>query len=262
MNACVDVWTESVAHLPPHAYHITPSEVSRSMSGADSSVGGGSAATTSEEAGPAAWPVPSAASPDPNKREVPRPLVVCMRLFLFFPVVVVCTRLLNLDVMKREVACPPVRHSHIQQQLPNTGISRVPVYQQGRYHRKTKYRLPSRNYLRVALPPEDHRHILVLPFPSIPSDIVIPYTVEFIPSCPITTDIYHRHILVLVSSVKVVTVKKGNNTDYRQQNYRQVAVPPPRRPPTISLPSTTLEINAPLLPQHSNAVFQCSTPPP
>ena len=84
VNACVDVWTESVAHLPTHAYPITPSEVSRSMSGADSSVGGGSAATTSEKAGPAASSVPSAASPDPNKREVARPLVVCMRLFCFF----------------------------------------------------------------------------------------------------------------------------------------------------------------------------------
>ena len=46
LYACVDVWTGSIAHLPPHAHRITPSVVSRSMSGADSSVGGGSAATT------------------------------------------------------------------------------------------------------------------------------------------------------------------------------------------------------------------------
>ena len=69
LYACVDVWTGNVAHLPPHAHHFTPSVVSRSMSGADSSVGGGSAATTSGEAGPAASSVPSAASPDPKKRE-------------------------------------------------------------------------------------------------------------------------------------------------------------------------------------------------
>ena len=36
LYACVDVWTGSVVHLPPHAHHITPSVVSRSMSGADS----------------------------------------------------------------------------------------------------------------------------------------------------------------------------------------------------------------------------------
>ena len=46
------------------------------MSGADSNVGSGSAATTSEEAGPAASSVPSAASTDPKKREVACPLVV------------------------------------------------------------------------------------------------------------------------------------------------------------------------------------------
>ena len=84
-----------------------------------------------------------------------------------------------------------VRHAHIQQQLPNTGISRVTVRQQGRYRRKTKCRLPSRNYRRVALPPKYYRHILVLPFPSrqLPSNIEIPFTVEQLTSCPITTDI-------------------------------------------------------------------------
>ena len=100
-------------------------------------------------------------------------------------------RLLNPDVMEREVACPPVRHAHIQQLLPITGISRVTVYRQGRYRRKTKYRLPSRNYRRVALPPKYYRHILVLPFPSrqLPSDIGIPSSVEKLPSCPIIIDI-------------------------------------------------------------------------
>ena len=116
----------------------------------------------------------------------------CVGAFFFvFPVVVVCMRLLNPDVMKREVACPPVRHARIQQQSPNTGISRVTVYCQGRYRRKTKYPLPSRNYRRDALPPKYYRHILVLLFPSrqLPSDIEIPSTVEKLPSCPITTDI-------------------------------------------------------------------------
>ena len=68
LYACVDEW--SVAHLPPHAHRITPRVVSRSMSGVDRSVGGGSAAITSEEAGPAASSVPSGASPDPSSAPV------------------------------------------------------------------------------------------------------------------------------------------------------------------------------------------------
>ena len=79
------VWTcgQRASRTCQHTH--TPSRPARSAEvGADSSVGGGSAATTSEKAGPAASSVPSAASPDPNKREVARPLVVCMRLFCFF----------------------------------------------------------------------------------------------------------------------------------------------------------------------------------
>ena len=67
----------------------------------------------------------------------------------------------------------------------------VTVHQQGRYRRKTNYRLPSRNYRRIALPPKYYRQILFSLFPSrqLPSDIEIPSTVEKVPSCCITTDV-------------------------------------------------------------------------
>ena len=134
-------------------------------------------------------------------------------IFFVFPAVVLCMRLPNLDVMKREVAFRPMRNAPIQQQSPNTGISRVTVFQQVRYRRKTKYRLPSRNFLRVALPPKHCRHILVLPFSSrhLPSDIEIPSTVEKIPSCPITTDI-------ITGTVWFCRFRQGSyrqNTKYR-----------------------------------------------
>ena len=105
------------------------------------------------------------------------------------------------NVMKREVACPPVRHAHILQQLPNTGISRVTVYQQGR-----------------ALPPKN----------------VIPSTVKKLPSCCITAEISPADFSFTVS-VKAVSVR-SRNTVYRRKitivsyhhrhNYRHILVLP------------------------------------
>ena len=78
-----------------------------------------------------------------------------------------------------------------------------------------------------------------LPPTAVPPKNEIPPTVKILPSRCTTAEILPAHFGFTVS-VKVVTVQQ-RNTDYRQQNYRQVVVPPGLRPPKISLPNTTLE---------------------
>ena len=232
LYACVDVWTGSVAHLPPHAHHIMPSVVSRSMSGADSSVGGGSAATTSEEAGPAASSVPSAASPVPKKREVRSLPVCCVGAFFVFPVVVVCMRLLNLDVMEREVTyCPLVYglffcfsggcclHETAQSRCDEKR-SRLPACEERTYPTTiTKYR---------------HFSCYRLPTRALPSKNEVPSTVKKLPSCCITAEILPAYFSLTVS-VKAVTVRYRNTvyrrkitvvSYYHRHNYRHILVLP------------------------------------
>ena len=127
-----------------------------------------------------------------------------------------------------------------------------------RCRRKTKNRLPPKNYRRIALPPKEYRHILVLPPPpkSLPQK-----NEKTAYRRKITAVLHYRRKIppyfCFTASAKVVTAKKWPNR-LPPKSYWHMAIPPCLCPPKKSLPRTTLNFWYVIYNKHS---YYRSIPP-